>query len=486
MRIHNPVITGSLVVSGSISTEGQPAGTVASASYAVSASYAPVEGFPYTGSAEITGSLNVIGDLLQNGAAIETNPFPYTGSAIISGSQQVTGSVGFSYFVAGNIDSLSTWASATAMNSGNNESIYGGTHGSAFSAGGDFPAFNNCTEEWNGSTWSGGGNLPQNYFRGAGAGTSNAGLQSHGRCGPSMNFSSDTNEYDGSSWSSGGSVITTGEQLVGTGTQNSALAIGGFYHDTCTEEYNGTSWAAGGALPSSRCRLGAAGTVNAGLAFGGYGGYQCTNEYDGTSWSAGGTLINGGCGISGGGTQNQALAFGGYGSGGPVLGCTEIYNGASWSSTGALITARQKLGGAVTPLSKGLAFGGYGTCTEEMVEADSINSTFDYSNTTGETTVSCLIETSAERYKDNIQPMGSQLNKVMQLKPVEFDWKSNRKHDIGFVADSVKNVYPNLVSEKDGQVEGMNYSKLVSALVKSIQEQQTQIDELKTRLDNNS
>jgi len=71
----------------------------------------------------------------------------------------------------------------------------------------------------------------------------------------------------------------------------------------------------------------------------------------------------------------------------------------------------------------------------------------------------------------------------MQLQPVEFDWKSNKKHDIGFVADSVKEVYPNLVSTNaQGEVEGMNYSKLVSALVKSIQEQQAQINELQTKI----
>ncbi len=71
----------------------------------------------------------------------------------------------------------------------------------------------------------------------------------------------------------------------------------------------------------------------------------------------------------------------------------------------------------------------------------------------------------------------------MQLQPVEFDWKSNKKHDIGFVADSVKEVYPNLVSTNaQGEVEGMNYSKLVSALVKSIQEQQFQINELQTKI----
>ncbi len=49
------------------------------------------------------------------------------------------------------------------------------------------------------------------------------------------------------------------------------------------------------------------------------------------------------------------------------------------------------------------------------------------------------------------------VSKVMQLQPVEFDWKSNKKHDIGFVADSVKEVYPNLVSTNaQGEVEGMN------------------------------
>jgi hypothetical protein len=67
----------------------------------------------------------------------------------------------------------------------------------------------------------------------------------------------------------------------------------------------------------------------------------------------------------------------------------------------------------------------------------------------------------------------------MKLQPVEFDWKSNNKHDIGFVAESVRDVYPTLVSlNKEGEVEGMSYSKLVSALVKSIQEQQEQINEL--------
>jgi hypothetical protein len=111
--------------------------------------------------------------------------------------------------------------------------------------------------------------------------------------------------------------------------------------------------------------------------------------------------------------------------------------------------------------------------------------TFDYSSTTGRTTVSDLIETSAERYKSNIQPLGPQLSNVMRLQPVEFDWKTNKKHDIGFVADSVKNVYPNLVSKNaQGEIEGMNYSKMVSVLVKTIQEQQIILKDLNSKFNN--
>ena len=73
----------------------------------------------------------------------------------------------------------------------------------------------------------------------------------------------------------------------------------------------------------------------------------------------------------------------------------------------------------------------------------------------------------------------------MQLQPVEFDWKSNQNHDMGFVADSVEKIYPNLVSKNSqGEVEGMNYSKMVSALVKSLQEQQIQIESLSSQLNN--
>ena len=71
------------------------------------------------------------------------------------------------------------------------------------------------------------------------------------------------------------------------------------------------------------------------------------------------------------------------------------------------------------------------------------------------------------------------------MKPVEFDWKSNQKHDIGFIAEEVQEVYPELVNvNEQGEVEGLSYSKMISALVKGMQEQQEQIKNLTQEINN--
>jgi hypothetical protein len=455
--------------------------TITSASYALTASYAENAGggagFPYTGSAEITGSLNVIGDLLQNGSAIETNPFPYSGTAQINGGLGVTGSVEFAYEVS----QPAAWSAGGALITARDGLAGAGSQNAALAFGGYTPTEVSCTEEYNGSSWSAGGNLITARFTLGGAGTQNAGLAFGGYANAAMSC---TEEYDGSSWAAGGNLITARLLSSGAGTQNAGLALSGldssFLVISCTEEYDGSSWSAGGALIVGAEGLGGAGTQNAGLAIGGSSAgtsLSCTEEYNGTSWSTGGALITARGYLAGAGEQNAGLAFGGNTP--TEVSCTEEYNGSSWSAGGALSTARYNLGGAGTQ-NAGLAFGGASTsCTEEYSPGVIRTKTFDYSETTGETTVSCLIETSAMRYKQNIQPLGSQLNKIRQLRPVSFDWNTNKKHSVGFVADEVNNIYPELVSKNtSGQVEGMNYSKMVAVLVASVQEQQSQIEKL--------
>jgi hypothetical protein len=480
------IISGSLVVTGSFAVITGSVVELQVTSTGVTLGNALTDAHKVTGSLGVTGSFTVTttGTELQvtntgvNLGNISTDIHNVTGSLRVSGSLATTGSVGFTY--EGNIPSA--WSVGGALITARQVLAGAGTQNAGLAFGGSAPSFEASTEEYNGSSWAAGGALSSARYRLAGTGTQNEALAFGGGFGSSC-----TEEYNGTSWASGGNLITARRGLAGAGTQNVGLAFGGDGGTNCTEEYNGSAWSSGGALITALFGLAGAGTQNAGLAFGGSPVLACTEEYNGSSWTAGGALITARCGLAGAGTQNAGLAFGGRTP--SAVACTEKYNGTSWSTSGgALITGRFGLAGAGTQTSA-LAFGGsspaISSCTEEYEDGGYfITKTFDYSSTTGVTTVSCLIETSAERYKSNIQPLGSQLSNIMNLQPVEFDWKSNNKHDIGFVADSVKEVYPNLVSTNaQGEVEGMNYSKLVSALVKSIQEQQIQINTLTTEVE---
>ena len=96
------------------------------------------------------------------------------------------------------------------------------------------------------------------------------------------------------------------------------------------------------------------------------------------------------------------------------------------------------------------------------------------------------VHTSDYRLKENIKPIVGALDKVLNLKGVNFEWidKESRGHgkQIGMIAQQVEKHVPEVVFQKD-EVYGMNYSPLVSLLVEAIKDQQPQIDELKQRLD---
>ena len=59
--------------------------------------------------------------------------------------------------------------------------------------------------------------------------------------------------------------------------------------------------------------------------------------------------------------------------------------------------------------------------------------------------------------------------------------KDNRK-DIGFIAQEVEEVIPEIVKNNewfDDKIKTMDYEKLTAVLIKAVQEQQKQIEELK-------
>ena len=92
-----------------------------------------------------------------------------------------------------------------------------------------------------------------------------------------------------------------------------------------------------------------------------------------------------------------------------------------------------------------------------------------------------ITETSAERYKENIQTL--EVNPILNLRPVTFDWKETGEKDYGLIAEEVNEHLPELVKKnEEGVVEGIKYTKLTSLLIKTVQDQQEQIELLKTEL----
>jgi hypothetical protein len=94
------------------------------------------------------------------------------------------------------------------------------------------------------------------------------------------------------------------------------------------------------------------------------------------------------------------------------------------------------------------------------------------------TVAGTLTESSAAIYKENISPLSGQLSNIMLLNPVEYDKKSSGAHEYGLIADEVQKIYPDFVGMKEGVADSLNYSRMVSVLVKAVQELTKKVEKL--------
>jgi hypothetical protein len=74
------------------------------------------------------------------------------------------------------------------------------------------------------------------------------------------------------------------------------------------------------------------------------------------------------------------------------------------------------------------------------------------------------------------------LEVINELNPVAYNWKADGKADEGLIAQEVLDVVPNAVSGSEEDMYQMDYSKLVTHLVKAVQEQQEQIESLTSEI----
>ncbi len=84
------------------------------------------------------------------------------------------------------------------------------------------------------------------------------------------------------------------------------------------------------------------------------------------------------------------------------------------------------------------------------------------------------------RYKNNIEPIQNCLEKVLQLKGVKYDFNQEKFPEInfanaqriGFIAQELKEIFPEAVRQKDDGYFAVNYEAIIPVLVEAIKEQQ--------------
>lgn len=108
-----------------------------------------------------------------------------------------------------------------------------------------------------------------------------------------------------------------------------------------------------------------------------------------------------------------------------------------------------------------------------------------------------------EQTKLNVTGISNPVEKLMQLKPVSFEYNTKQYKFLnlqsgkqyGFLSDNIQAVFPELVKEKrvsymqgknnykHASIASINETSLIPVLVASIVEQQKQIDQLKSEIE---
>ncbi|WP_162910466.1 tail fiber domain-containing protein [Hymenobacter oligotrophus] len=101
-----------------------------------------------------------------------------------------------------------------------------------------------------------------------------------------------------------------------------------------------------------------------------------------------------------------------------------------------------------------------------------------------------ITQMSDARYKTDVQPLRNALSKVLALRGVRYNWRTDEfpeqrfsnKPQVGFVSQEVEKQYPELVSKDANGHQSLDYGRLTAVLLEAIREQQMQIEALRRQI----
>ena len=129
---------------------------------------------------------------------------------------------------------------------------------------------------------------------------------------------------------------------------------------------------------------------------------------------------------------------------------------------------------------KNYEFGGISEYSLEQIEAEVLNDSVYLDVFAG----------SDENYKKDVVGLKSSISKILKLRPIQYKYKTedfpNKKFpnnlQYGFLAQEVRDIYPELVREDENNLLELNYHQLIPILVQAIQDQNKKIETLESRV----
>jgi len=96
-----------------------------------------------------------------------------------------------------------------------------------------------------------------------------------------------------------------------------------------------------------------------------------------------------------------------------------------------------------------------------------------------------ITEVSDSTLKENIKPIHDALSCIQKINAVSYNWKDKKSRSeseqIGFLAQDVERVFPQLIRTDDKGEKSVSYTHMVPVLLEAIKEQQAEIDSLKEK-----
>jgi len=89
--------------------------------------------------------------------------------------------------------------------------------------------------------------------------------------------------------------------------------------------------------------------------------------------------------------------------------------------------------------------------------------------------------TSDRTKKHDITNINYGLSELLKLRAVSYKWNGTNQTDFGFIAQEVKNIFPEIVYGEEGQMS-ISYGQITAVLTKAVQEQQKEIEVLESQV----